>query len=133
MASDFVTLWIVARYSPLPMGFPRQEYWSVAISFSRGSSRSRNPTPVSCLLYWQAGSLPLALPGKPSTFPSPEYSPPFPYQHMTSSNSLGYISFHSFLTENAITTHSSILAWKIPWMEEPRRLQSTGLLRVRHD
>ena len=28
---------------------------------------------------------------------------------------------------------SSILAWKIPWMEEPGRLQSVGLKRVRHD
>ena len=30
-------------------------------------------------------------------------------------------------------THSSTLAWKIPWTEEPDRLQSMGLLRVRHD
>ena len=30
-------------------------------------------------------------------------------------------------------THSSTLAWKIPWMEEPDRLQSMGSLRVRHD
>ena len=29
--------------------------------------------------------------------------------------------------------HSSILAWKIPWMEEPGRLQSMGSLRVQHD
>ena len=29
--------------------------------------------------------------------------------------------------------HSSTLAWKIPWTEEPRRLQSLGSLRVRHD
>ena len=29
--------------------------------------------------------------------------------------------------------HSSTLAWKIPWMQEPGRLQSMGLLRVRHD
>ena len=29
--------------------------------------------------------------------------------------------------------HSSTLAWKIPWTEEPDRLQSMGLLRVRHD
>ena len=29
--------------------------------------------------------------------------------------------------------HSSILAWKIPWTEEPCRLQSMGLQRVRHD
>ena len=30
-------------------------------------------------------------------------------------------------------THSSIFAWKILWMEEPGRLQSTGLQRVGHD
>ena len=29
-----------------------------------------------------------------------------------------------------MATHSSILAWKIPWMEEPDRLQSMGLQRV---
>ena len=29
--------------------------------------------------------------------------------------------------------HSSALAWKIPWMEEPGKLQSMGLLRVGHD
>ena len=32
-----------------------------------------------------------------------------------------------------MATHSSILAWKIPWTEEPGRLQSMGLLRVGHD
>ena len=32
----------------------------------------------------------------------------------------------------AMAPHSSTLAWKIPWMEEPSRLQSMGLLRVRH-
>ena len=31
-----------------------------------------------------------------------------------------------------MASHSSILAWKIPWMEEPGRLQSTGSQRVRH-
>ena len=35
--------------------------------------------------------------------------------------------------ENAMAPHSSTLAWKIPWMEEPGRLQSTGSLRVGHD
>ena len=29
--------------------------------------------------------------------------------------------------------HSSILAWKIPWTEEPGKLQSMGLQRVEHD
>ena len=32
-----------------------------------------------------------------------------------------------------MATHSSILVWKIPWMEEPGGLQSMGLQRVRHD
>ena len=32
-----------------------------------------------------------------------------------------------------MATHSSTLAWKIPWMEEHGRLQSMGLLRVGHD
>ena len=35
--------------------------------------------------------------------------------------------------EKAMAPHSSTLAWKIPWMEEPDRLQSMGLLRVGHD
>ena len=35
--------------------------------------------------------------------------------------------------EKEIATHSSSLAWKIPWMKEPGRLQSMGLQRVGHD
>ena len=35
--------------------------------------------------------------------------------------------------EKEMATHSSTLAWKIPWTEEPGRLQSMGLQRVRHD
>ena len=35
--------------------------------------------------------------------------------------------------EKEMATHSSTLAWKIPWMEEPGKLQSVGSLRVRHD
>ena len=35
--------------------------------------------------------------------------------------------------EKEMVTHSSTLAWKIPWMEEPGRLQSMGLQRVGHD
>ena len=35
--------------------------------------------------------------------------------------------------KKAMATHSSTLAWKIPRTEEPGRLQSMGLLRVRHD
>ena len=35
------------------------------------------------------------------------------------------------LEEKAMATHSSTLAWQIPWMEEPGRLQSMGSLGVR--
>ena len=35
--------------------------------------------------------------------------------------------------EKAMAPHSSTLAWKIPWVEEPGKLQSMGLLRVGHD
>ena len=35
--------------------------------------------------------------------------------------------------EKEMATHSSILAWKIPWTEEPSRLQSMGSQRVGHD
>jgi len=35
--------------------------------------------------------------------------------------------------EKEMAAHSSIVAWKIPWTEEPGRLQSIGLQRVGHD
>ena len=35
--------------------------------------------------------------------------------------------------EKEMATHSSILAWRIPWTEEPGRLQSMGSQRARHD
>ena len=35
--------------------------------------------------------------------------------------------------EKGMTTHSSILAWRIPWTEEPGRLQSMKLQKVSHD
>ena len=39
-------------------------------------------------------------------------------------------SFHFHALEKAMATHSVTLAWKIPWMEEPSRLQSMGSLGV---
>ena len=35
--------------------------------------------------------------------------------------------------EKKMATHSSVLVWKIPWMEEPGRLQAIGSQTVRHD
>ena len=44
---------------------------------------------------------------------------------------LGTVYWHN--TEKAMAPHSSTLAWKIPWMEEPGGPQSMGSLRVGHD
>ena len=43
-----------------------------------------------------------------------------------------YSSFIHLL-EKEMATHSSILTWRIPWTEEPGRLQSVGLKRVEYD
>ena len=45
----------------------------------------------------------------------------------------GLSSAHDLDLEKAMATHSSTLAWKIPWTEEPGRLQSMGSLRVGHN
>ena len=42
-------------------------------------------------------------------------------------------TFHFHALEKEMATHSSTLAWKIPWMEEPGRLWSMGLQRAGHD
>ena len=52
-----------------------------------------------------------------------------PIMHETWVHSLGWEE----LLEKEMATHSSILAWEFPWMEEPARLQSIGSQRVRHD
>ena len=44
-----------------------------------------------------------------------------------------FICISVYLLEKAVAPHSSTLAWKIPWTEEPGSLQSMGSLRVGHD
>ena len=52
-----------------------------------------------------------------------------PTMRETGVQSLGWEAF----LEKETTTHSSTLAWKIPWTEEPGRLQSMGSQRVGHN
>ena len=52
-----------------------------------------------------------------------------PTMQKTQVQSLGWED----LLEKEMATHSSTLAWKIPWTEEPGRLQSMGSQRVGHD
>ena len=83
----------------------------VAISFSRGSSQPRDWTRVSRIV------------GRRFTVWATRIY-----------NSKGLIrTNYTSQMEKAMATHSSTLAWKIPWTEEPARLQSTGLLRVGHN
>ena len=42
-------------------------------------------------------------------------------------------TFHFHVLEKAVAPHSSTLAWKIPWTEEPGGLQSMGSQRVGHN
>ena len=102
------------------------------------------------LLHWQADSLPLAPPGKLSLFIyifirsiiiirhshlggqtslAAQTVKRLPTMRETQIQSLGWEN----LLEKEMATHSSILARKIPWTEEPGRLQSMGSQRVRHD
>ena len=53
-----------------------------------------------------------------------------------SQNRADYLEIHIYIytyIEKAMATHSSVLAWKIPWSEEPGGLQSMGSQRVGHD
>ena len=84
-----------------------------AISFSRGSSWLRDQTQISGFAGRFFTTDP---PGKP---------------HSTLYFPLTWVCLGT--SEKAMAPHSSTLAWKIPWTEEPGRLQSVGWLRVRHD
>ena len=73
----------------------------------------------------------------PVVFMRPQvcYRDPLPYrkdgsQHLSAVNINGDSVVH---TEKAMAPHSSTLAWKIPWTEEPGRLQSMGSRKVGHD
>ena len=103
MSDSFVTPWTVAHQAPLSMGFPRQEYWNGLPFLSPGDLPNPGIEPASPAR--QADSLPLS--------------------HLGSH--LGEVSKFDDLS------HSSTLTWKIPWMEEPGRLQSMGSLRVGQD
>ena len=54
-------------------------------------------------------------------------------QSVCNAGDLGSIPGWEDLLEKGTVTHSSILAWRMPWTEEPGRLQSMRLQRVRHN
>ena len=112
----------------------------VAIPFCRESSRTRTE-PVSPTL--QVGSLPSEPPGKPLYFLVKFYLnkrwEAWVWGRGRGSVNEPWFNKHwdfqvtGVGSEKAMAPYSSTLAWKIPWMEEPARLQSMGLRRVGHD
>ena len=63
----------------------------------------------------------------------PELKPKFASLWPENSQAIQFSSVQLSLPEKAMAPHSSTLAWKIPWTEEPGRLQSMGFRRVGHD
>ena len=103
-----VTPWTVACQAPLFGIFQARILEWISISFSRGSSQPRNWTQVSCI----AGIFLYLLSCEGTQVQSLGWEDPL---------------------KKGMATHSSILAWRIPWTEEPGRLQSMESQRVRHD
>ena len=54
-------------------------------------------------------------------------------KHLIQSQSLDFLCLSTSVLETAMATHSSTLAWTIPWTEKPGRLQSMGSHRFGHD
>ena len=111
--------WILYQVSH--KGSPRILEW-VAYPFSSRSSWPRNRTRVSCI----AGRF-LNLQHDKGTFLVAQMVKRLPTVRETQVQSLGREDL-----EKEMATHSGIFAWKIPWTEEPGRLQSMGSQRVRH-
>ena len=110
----FVTPWTVAYQAPPSMGFSRQE--PAACSFPGENARS-----------WEA--LGEARPGQSSLSAGAlRYRAWVPMREM----GVKFLGWEDPL-EKEMATHSSTLAWRIPWAKEPGRPQSMGSQRVRHD
>ena len=110
------------------MGFSRQQCEWFASSIFRGFSQSRDQTRVSCTVDrfftdWAIKEVQTLI--RPLLFSSQSYLN-FLYV-------LNFFTLPNHPTREGNGTHSSTLAWKIIWIEEPGRLQSMGSLRVRHD
>ena len=119
------TPWTVAQLAPLSVGFLRQECEWVAMYFLKGIFPTQRLN--LCLLHCRRFF---------TSEPLVESKTDFKSWHGHSSATCSYkvyLTSLGFDWEKAMAPHSSTLAWRIPWMEEPGRLWSMGSLRVRYD
>ena len=146
----FVTPWTAAYQAPPSMGYSRQEYWSgvplpspsiyvsiryLFFSFWPTSLRIIGSGFI-CLVRTDSNiSLFMAEEYFTMGFPDGSVVKNLPaMQEMQEPQEMRVWSLGGEdLLEEGMATHSSILAWRIPWTEEPGRLHSTGSQRVRHD
>jgi len=139
MADSFVTPWTVAHQAPLSVGFPRQEYWSgLPFPFSEANLMV---FPYTLIVYPHP---PVLLSGKARLKRTLRAVLKIKESRRTvvpcevSCFNAGmikemYVGQLHVYVEKAMATHSSTHAWKIPWTEEPGRLQSMRSQRVGHD
>ena len=114
-----------ASQGPLSMGFFRQEYWS------------GEPLPLPEIFpthstALKVDSLPSEPPGKTHVHQEEMIVSSW-YQIRFGIWNFLIVKHYMLAAEKAMAPHSSTLAWKIPWTEEPGWLQSMGSLRVGHD
>ena len=157
----FATTWTVALQAPQPMGLSRQEYWSGLPYPPPGNLPNAGINLISPTL--QADSLPLSHWGNPMTNLdsileglqskgiSRVFSSATIQKHQFFSTQPSFLVAQMVKSppamqetcvwsldwedpqEKGTATHSSILAWRIPWTENPSGLQSMDSQRVRHD
>ena len=121
-----VTPWTVAHQASLFMRFSRQEYWSGLPCPPPGDLPTLGTEPASLRSPALAGGSLLLVPrGKPQLNLSHAYLNIFPC--------ICIMDYLLDILKKEMATASSTLAWKIPWMEEPDRLQAKGSQRVGHD
>ena len=110
--------------NPLPSSLPIPSLWVIPVHQPQASSTCIEPGLVTRFIYHI-----IHVPMPFSQIISPSPSP-------TESKRLFYTSVSlllSHISEKAVASHSSILAWKIPWMEELGGPQSMGSLTVGQD
>ena len=154
-----MTPWIAAYQAPPSMGFSRQEYWSGAPVPSLTKLCITSIIPILLDIYFK--NLCISMHRKEKSvriFQLPKMmfgegnGTPLQYSCLENPMDRGAwwaavhgvaksrtrlsdftFTFHFHALYKEMATHSSVLAWRIPWIEEPGGLQSTGSLRVGQD
>ena len=122
--SIFPSIRIFSNESALHIRWPK--YWSFSFNISPSNE---HPGLISFRMDW----LDLTVQGTLKRVPFSRLSTPQFKSINSSALSFLYSPTVTSILEKAMAAHPSTLAWKIPWMEDPGRLQSMGSLGVGHD